>query len=69
MDDFLSKPLVRAGIVAGLTYLAYKYAPAGVGKTVALAVGSVAAVGVASQAVPMIGSVLNGYLPVATASA
>lgn len=67
MNDLLAKPLVRAGIVAGLTYLAYRHLPAGVGKTLALAIGGMATTSVLSQSFPLIGNVLQGQLPVAAA--
>lgn len=69
MNDLLSKWYVRAAIVGGITYFAYKYAPAGVGKTIALAVGGVSMAGIIGTNVPALGAVMNGYLPVSTASA
>lgn len=60
MDNWM----VRTAIVAGLTYAAVRFLPVGVvGKTVAIAVGGVAAAGIVAANVPLLGSVLNGRLP------
>jgi hypothetical protein len=64
MNSLLSSWYVRAGIVAGITWAAWKYLPLGpVGKTVALAVGGVAAASIVAGNVPLIGNALAGRLP------
>lgn len=55
---------VRAAIVAGLTYAAYRYLPLGsVGKTVAIAVGGVATASIVAGNIPLLGNALSGQLP------
>lgn len=64
-----NSPFVRAGIVAGLTWAAYKYLPVGtVGKTIVLAVGGVAATSIVAGAVPLLGNALAGQLPMLPAA-
>jgi hypothetical protein len=63
--DILSSWYVRAGIVAGLTWIAYRYLPVDtVGKTVALAIGGVAAASIVAANVPLVGTALSGRLPI-----
>lgn len=59
----------RAGIVAGLTWVAWKYLPGlnATGKTVVLAVGGVAAASIVAANVPLVGSALSGRLPMPAA--
>lgn len=64
MNEFLSQWWVRAGIVAGLTWAAYKYLPIpNVGKTLVLAIGGVAAAGVVAGSVPLVREALAGQVP------
>jgi len=56
--------LVRAGIVAGLTYLAMRYIPAGALRTGVLAVGAVSVAGIVGSNVPLAGALISGRLPV-----
>lgn len=57
----LSSWVVRVGVIAGLTYAAYKYLPLGnVGKTVALAIGGVSAAGVVTANVPLAAQLISG---------
>jgi hypothetical protein len=64
----MDSPFIRAAIVAGLTYAAYRWLPLGVvGKTITLAVGGVSVVGVLAPAVPLLGNALNGRLPMVSA--
>ena len=54
---------VRAAIVGGLTFLAWKYAPNAIAKTVALAVGGVSTAYVIASGVPLVSGLLAGQLP------
>ena len=63
MGDILNSWYVRAALVAGATYVAYKYAPAGAGKTIALAIGGISVAGIVAGSVPLVGQVMAGRLP------
>jgi hypothetical protein len=68
MNGLLSSWYFRAGIVAGLTWLAYRYVPvAGAGKTAIIALGAVSIAGILSSNVPLVGQVLAGRLPMPVA--
>lgn len=54
----------RVAIVAGFTYLAYRFLPVGsVGKTIVLAIGGVSAAGIMAAHVPLLGAAVTGQLP------
>jgi hypothetical protein len=63
--------IVRAGVVVGLTYLAYRFAPAGVARSAVIAIGAVSTAGLVASGVPQVGALLSGnvgaLLPAATA--
>jgi hypothetical protein len=62
--NLLDNPLVRLAIVAGLTYAAWRYLPNTVSKTIALAVGGTSGAVIVGNAVPLVGSLMAGRLPV-----
>jgi hypothetical protein len=64
VNDILSSWWFRAGVVAGLTWAAYRYLPVpGVGKTAIVAVGAVSIAGIIGSNIPLLGSVMQGQLP------
>jgi hypothetical protein len=68
MNGLLSSWYVRAGIVAGLTWLAYRYIPVpGPGKTAIVALGAVSVAAIVANNVPLIGQVMAGRLPMPVA--
>jgi len=70
MNGLLSSWYFRAGIVAGLTWLAYRYIPVpGPGKTAIVALGAVSIAGIMAANMPLIGQVLAGRLPLPVAPA
>lgn len=68
MNGLLNSWWGRTAILAGLTWLGYKYLPFGgnTGKTVVLAVGSVATVGALASGVPLVRNLIAGQLPAVT---
>jgi len=65
MNGLLNNWIVRAGIVAGITYLGWKHLPLGAtGKTVLLAIGGVSTALVVASNVPLVNAVMAGRLPV-----
>jgi len=70
MNGLLSRWWVRVGIVGGLTYLAYRYLPAGsIWRTGAVAVGAVSAATIVASNVPLVNQVLAGRLPLPASGA
>jgi hypothetical protein len=64
MNGLLNSWYFRAGIVAGLTWLAYRYVPVpGPGKTAIVALGAVSVAGIIATNVPGLNQVLAGRLP------
>jgi hypothetical protein len=64
MNGIFSSWYFRAGVVAGLTWLAYRYIPVpGPGKTAIVALGAVSIAGIVAANVPLLGQVLAGRLP------
>jgi hypothetical protein len=69
MGNALSWWWVRLGIVAGVTFVAYRYLPkvipgdAGVIKTIALAVGGVSGVAIVAANVPYVANLVSGTVP------
>jgi hypothetical protein len=69
MNGLLNSWWARAGIVAGLTWLGWKYLPLGAtGKTVVLAVGGVSAAMIVGSNVPLAAAVMSGRLPLPAGS-
>ena len=69
MNGLLNSWWARAALVAGGTYLAWRYIPnlGPTGKTVVLAIGGVSAAAIVANNVPLIGTVLAGRLPMPAA--
>jgi hypothetical protein len=64
MNGLLSQWWVRAGIVGGLGWLAYRYLPVGgPGKTAVIAITAISITGIVGSNMPLVRSVLAGQLP------
>jgi hypothetical protein len=69
MNGLFSTWYFRAGVVAGLGFLAYRFLPVpAVGKTAIVALTAFGVAGAVASGVPMVGNVLQGRLPLPQAA-
>jgi len=67
--NLLNQWWVRAGVVAGLGFLAYRFLPVpAVGKTAIVALTAFGVAGAVASGVPLVGNMLVGRLPLPVAS-
>jgi len=69
MNGLLNTWYVRAGVVAGLGFLAYRFLPVpSIGKTAIVALTAFGVAGAVASGVPLVGNILAGRLPLPAAS-